>query len=97
MSILFAFKLLSFMLYRKISKKLIFTKLKSIQKNDYLGFNPDKYSKQRYYIRKFFVKNDRLTLHNRLMSIISNQRSPEFNYNEDGLVCNKKYFLVLFK
>ena len=42
-----------------MGKKLILKHLKEIQKNDCLAFNNEEIGKERYFIRKFFIKKDR--------------------------------------
>ena len=44
-----------------MGKRMILKHLKEIQKNDCLIFNDDEIGKEKFFIRKFFIKKDRET------------------------------------
>jgi len=51
----------SYFIFKKIGKKIINKHLKQVQNNDCQAFNEEIIGKEKYFERKFFVKNDRNT------------------------------------
>ena len=49
----------SYFIFRKIGKRMIKKHLKELQKNDSVSFNDDEIGKDKFFLRKYFVKNDR--------------------------------------
>ncbi len=51
--------MISYLLFSKAGKRMIKKHLKELQKNDSIAFNDDEIGKDKFFIRKYFVKNSR--------------------------------------
>jgi hypothetical protein len=56
-----------------LGKRLIAKHLREIQKNDCIAFNPEEIGKDKFFLRKYFVKNDRETNMRRLNEFITDK------------------------
>jgi hypothetical protein len=61
-----------------------------LQRADCWAFNEQKYSKERFFIRKFFIKRDREQNLHHLQALVNIEQKPVFNQNEDNFFC--KFF-----
>ncbi len=70
--------------------KLIKNYLKEIQRNDCTGYDPEKIGLEKYFIRKYFIKNGRNETYNKLMSFIDNKVTTFNKHIEDENTESKK-------
>ena len=90
---------MSYFIFKKAVRKLIFQKLKQLQRNDCLAFDAEKISLEKYFKRKFFVKNSREVNHLKLLSLIPNfyLNEPAFNKDDDKFKSKKNKFFNFIK
>ena len=82
--------IISYCIFRKIGKDLIKKYLKTIRKNDCLGFNEEIIGKKKYFIREHFVRRDRQTNMNHFEHAVDDAPKKKLLnqigdiYNEEG-------------
>jgi len=76
--------IISYKMFRNIGIKLLLIYLKRIQMTDCCPYNPLIYSKEKYFLRKHFVKKGREENLYILESFINNKK-PAFNNVYDNL------------
>jgi hypothetical protein len=91
-AIFIAFSVFSYIIFRKIGKNLIKKYLKTIRKNDCLGFNEEIIGKKKYFIRERFVRRDRQTNMNHFEHAVDDAPKKKLLnqigdiYNEEGKI-----------
>jgi hypothetical protein len=87
--------IISYYIFRKINKNVINKHLKKVQDNDCQPFNEELIGKEKYFFRKYFVRNPRETTIAVFNHAIAKPKKLlnklQDNYTEEG-----KYFTIYF-
>ena len=75
---------------------MIKNNLKEIQLNDCTAYNSDNYSKEKYFSIKYFVKNDRDFVHNKISGLVEKKVGFLYSNIDDEHITGRENFFFHF-